>query len=70
MKIVLILLVIILGGVLLLEIGLRVFLGFGDPLLYVADQQIAIDSRLINGCGDSVTEFRSTITLCVALLFK
>lgn len=40
MKIVFFLLVIILIYGVLLEMGLRVFLGFGDPLLYVADQQI------------------------------
>ena len=40
MKIVFLLLVIILVNGLLLEIGLRVFFGFGDPLLYVADKQI------------------------------
>ena len=40
MKIVFFLLVVILIDGVLLEIGLRVFFGFGDPLLYVADQQI------------------------------
>ncbi|NEP41703.1 MAG: SGNH/GDSL hydrolase family protein [Okeania sp. SIO2H7] len=40
MKFVLAILAIILGLLALAEVGLRVFLGFGNPLIYIADEEI------------------------------
>lgn len=40
MKVLLIILAILLGLLALAELGLRIFLGFGNPLIYIADEQI------------------------------